>query len=100
VANVTVGLFGRLKVQAGKEAAMEEFLREARAVVDDEQGTVAWFALKLGESEYGVFDVFADDAGRQAHLTGKLVEALGARAEELLAGEPQIEFVDVVAAKL
>ena len=98
--DVTVGLLGRLKVQPGKEAAMEEFLRGAKAIVDGEPNTTAWFALKLGESEYGVFDVFPDDSGRQEHLTGQLVQALGARGAELLAGEPSIEFVDVLAAKV
>lgn len=98
--DVTVGLLGRLKVQPGKEAQMEEFLRSAKSIAESEPNTTAWFALKLGESEYGIFDVFPDDAGRQEHLAGQIVEALGSQGPELLAGEPSIEFIDIVAAKL
>lgn len=54
----------------------------------------------LGPSTYGIFDTFADDAGRQAHLTGKVARALVAKASELFSKPPQIEKVDVLAAKL
>ena len=49
---------------------MEEFLRSALPLVRQEAATTAWFALRFGRSEYGIFDVFADEAGRDAHLTG------------------------------
>ena len=65
-----------------------------------EPDTVAWFGIRLGPSTFGIFDCFPDEKGRQAHLWGKVAEALMARAPELLAKPPIIEKVDVLAAKL
>lgn len=44
--------------------------------------------------------MFPDDAGRDAHLNGRVAEALMAQAPDLFAGDPQIQKVDVRAAKL
>ena len=66
----------------------------------DEPGTVAWFALQLGPTTFGVFDVFPDEAGRRAHLDGPVAAALMARADELFASPPKIELLDVLASKL
>ncbi len=79
---------------------MEAFLESGRSLVEDEPDTTAWFAVKLGPSAFAVFDVFTDDSGRQAHLSGKVAEALMARADELFAKPPEIKHVDVIAAKL
>jgi len=61
---------------------------------------VAWFGIRLGPTTFGIFDAFPDEAGRQAHLSGKVAVALMAKASELLAQPPLIEKVDVLAAKL
>ena len=97
---VNVGLFVRLESKPGKEPEIEAFLRGGLAIVQEEQATVAWFALRLGPSTFGIFDAFPDDEGRQAHLTGRVAAALMARAPDLLAQPPAIENVDVLAAKL
>jgi len=97
---VNVGLFVRLESKPGKEADVEAFLRGGLAIVQEEPATVAWFALRLGPSTFGIFDAFPDDEGRQAHLTGRVAAALMARAPDLLAQPPAIENVDVLAAKL
>ena len=97
---VHVGLYVRLEAKPGKEAEVETFLRGGLAVVEQEPATVAWFALRLGPSTFGIFDAFPDEAGRQAHLTGRVAAALMAQAPELLAQPPAIEKVDVLAAKL
>jgi quinol monooxygenase YgiN len=97
---VNVGLFVRLESKPGKEAEVEAFLRGGLAVVEEEPATVTWFALRLGPSTFGIFDAFPDDAGRQAHLSGRVAAALMAKAPELLARPPAIENVDVLAAKL
>jgi quinol monooxygenase YgiN len=68
--------------------------------VEQEPATAAWFALKLGPSAFGIFDAFGDEAGRDAHLNGKVAAALMAKAGELLASPPSINKVDVLAAKL
>ena len=97
---VTVGLLLRLEAKPGKEADVEAFLRDALPVVEDEPATTAWFAIRLGPSTFGIFDAFPNDAGRQAHITGRVADALKARASELFAQPPTIEKIDVLAAKL
>ena len=97
---VTVALWVKLDAKPGKEGDVETFLRSALPLVQEEPATLAWFAIRLGPSSFGIFDAFPDDAGRQAHLSGKLAAALMAKAPELLASSPSIEKVDLLAAKL
>jgi quinol monooxygenase YgiN len=97
---VTVALLVRLETKSGKEAEVEAFLKSGLAIVDDEPATTAWFAIRMGPSTFGIFDAFPDDAGRQAHLSGRVAAALLAKAGELLSQPPAIEKVDVLAAKL
>lgn len=97
---VTVALLVRLEAKPGKEAEVEAFLKSATPLVEAETQTVAWFGLRLGPSTFGIFDVFPDEAGRKAHLNGKVAAALMASAPDLFASAPQIEQVDVLAAKL
>ncbi len=98
--NVTVGLFVRVEAKAGKEDEVESFLKSALALVQQEPETTAWFAVRFGPSLFGIFDVFPDNSGRQAHLTGKVAEALMARASELFTQPPAIEQIDILASKL
>ncbi len=97
---VKTALFVRLEAKPGKEAEVEDFLRGGLAVVMDEPATIAWFALRLGPSTFGIFDAFPDEAGRQAHLSGRVAGALMAKASELLAQPPDIKMVEVLAVKL
>lgn len=94
------GLLVRVEAKSGKEAEVEEFLRSALPLAQQEPATTAWFAIRLGQSEFGVFDVFPDDAGRDAHLNGAIAKALMANASSLLAKPPSIEKIDVLAEKL
>ena len=97
---VKVALLVRLEAKPGKEAAVEKFLAGALSLANQETTTPVWFALRLGPSTFAIFDAFADDAGRQTHLSGPIASALMANAAELLARAPQIEQVDVLAVKL
>ena len=97
--NVKVGLWVRLEAKPGKEQAVEQFLNSGLALVQQEPATIAWFAIKLGPSTFGIFDVFPSDAGRQAHLNGAVAAALMSKGE-LLSQPPSIEKIDVLAAKL
>jgi quinol monooxygenase YgiN len=97
---VKVGLLVRLEAKPGKEADVENFLRGALPLVQQEPGTTAWFAIRLGPSTFGIFDAAPDEAGRQAHLFGQVAAALMAKAAELFSQPPLIEKVDVLAAKL
>jgi quinol monooxygenase YgiN len=97
---VTVALLVRLEAKRGKEAEVESFLRSGLAIVQEEPATTAWFAIRLGPSTFGIFDAFPNEAGRQAHLSGRVAAALMAKASDLLSKPPVIEKVDVLAAKL
>jgi quinol monooxygenase YgiN len=97
---VSVALYVRLEAKPGKEKDVEAFLKGGLVVVQAEPATTAWFALRLGPSTFGIFDAFPDEAGRQAHLSGRVAAALMAKAADLLAKPPAIERVDVLAAKL
>lgn len=97
---VTTGLLVTLDARPGKEAEVERFLQSGLLIVEQEPETTAWFALRLGPSRFGIFDAFPTEAGRQAHLAGRVAEALMAKAPELLAKPPAIEKVDVLADKL
>jgi len=72
---VNVGLLVRLEAKPGKEAEVEQFLEGGLALVQQEPGTTTWFALRLGPRTFGIFDAFADEAGRDAHLSGRVAEA-------------------------
>lgn len=97
---VKTALFVRLEAAPGKEQEVEAFLMSGLPLVEAEPATIAWFGLRLGPSTFGIFDAFPDDAGRQAHLAGKVAEALMAKAAELFANPPEIVNVEVLAAKL
>lgn len=97
---VKVGLSARLVAKPGKEEEVAAFLAGALPLAQAEASTVVWFAIRLSKNEFGIFDAFADDAGRQAHLNGSIAAALMAKAGELLAERPRIDSVDVLAAKL
>ncbi|MFL5732104.1 MAG: putative quinol monooxygenase, partial [Chloroflexia bacterium] len=73
---VRVALFVRLEAKPGKEADVESFLRSGLSIVQEEPGTTTWFALRFGPSTFGIFDAFPDESGRQAHLAGRVAEAL------------------------
>jgi len=92
-----IGLLVRLEARSRKEADAEAFLKSPQPLAQDEQGTLKWYAIKLGPGKFGLFDTFANEAGRNAHLTGEMAKALAARASELFAVPPQVEKVEVLA---
>ena len=92
-----IGLLVTLEARAGKEADTEAFLKSAQPLALDEKGTLKWYAIKLGPGKFGIFDTFANEGSRNAHLSGEIAKALGARANELLAVAPQIEKVEILA---
>ena len=97
---VKVGLFVRLEAKPGKEFEVEAFLKSGLTIVQEEPATTTWYAMRLGPSTFGIFDTFADDSGRQAHLAGRVAAALKAKASELFSQPPEIKKFDVLAAKL
>jgi quinol monooxygenase YgiN len=97
---VKTALLVRLEAKPGKEKDVEDFLRGGLPIVETEPATVTWYALKLGPSTFGIFDTFPDEAGRQAHLAGRVAAALMAQAADLFSQLPVIEKVEILTAKL
>ena len=95
-----IGLLVTLEARPGKEADAEAFLKSAQPLALDEKGTVKWYALKLGAGRFGIFDTFANEGDRNAHVTGEIAKALTARANELFAIPPHVEKVEILASKL
>lgn len=93
-------LYVPLKAKPGKEQEVAAFLRSATPLVNDEPGTVSWFAIQEGPSSFAIFDTFDDEAGRDAHLNGKVAAALMAKAGELLEKAPDIYKLEILADKL
>ena len=92
-----IGLLVTLEARAGKEADAEAFLRSAQPLALDKKGTLKWYAIKLGPGKFGIFDTFANEVGRNAHVSGDIAKALGARASEVFSVSPQVEKVEVLA---
>ena len=69
-------------------------------IVNEEPDTTAWFGIRLGPSTFGIFDAFPDEAGRQAHPSGKVAAAMMEKAGELSTEPASIKNVDVLAAQL
>jgi quinol monooxygenase YgiN len=97
---VTVGLLATLNAKPGKEGDLASFLESALPLAQAEDDTAAWFAIKIDDATFGIFDVFPGPEGRQAHLDGPIAAALMERADELLSSPPDIKPIDVLAAKL
>lgn len=97
---VKVGILARLVAKAGKEKEVANFLASALPLAQQEAKTTTWFAFRLSEREFGIYDAFPDEGGRNAHLEGPIAAALMAKAGELLAEPPRLDKVDVLAAKL
>lgn len=96
---VTVGVLARLEAKPGKEQEVASFLEGALTLAEQEEATSAWFAIRIAPTTFGIFDVFPDETGREAHLSGPIATALMQKADELLSEPPKIEQVDIIASK-
>jgi quinol monooxygenase YgiN len=92
-------LLAALQAKPGKEQEVENFLKAAQPLAKAEPGTIRWYSFKIGPDTFGIFDTFADEVSRDAHLTGEIAVALMARAEELFAVPPKIEKLEILASK-
>jgi len=97
---VNLGLLVRLEAKRDQRDATAGFLTSALPLVQQEAETTAWFALRFNRSEFGIFDAFPSDAGRDARLNGAVASALLAKADTLLDEPPSIQKVAILASKL
>ena len=97
---VTKALMVQLEAKPGREAEVEDFLRDGLSIVEHEPATTAWFAVRIGPSTFGIFDAFPDEEGRRAHLSGGVAHALKERETDLFAQPLTIGKIDVLASKL
>ena len=95
------GLLVIMKSKEGKTSDVEKFLNVGKQLVSDESKTLSWYAIKIDATTYAIFDTFADDSGRDAHLTGKVAAALMENAPVLLEGfeVSAIQKIDIIASK-
>ena len=96
---VKLGVLALLEAKPGKSDDLAAFLQSGRALAAAEDGTVTWYAFKAGDTTYGIFDTFDTEDARQAHLAGEIPTALGQVGDELLAADPDIRTVEVIAVK-
>jgi quinol monooxygenase YgiN len=93
------GIYVDLYAKPGREDELIEFLKSAQPIVADEARTVDWYALRLGDSHFAIFDTFQDEEGRETHLAGRVAQALAERAPDLLASQPVIHKTEILASK-
>ena len=96
---VTLGILALLEAKPGKGDDLVAFLKAGRDLAVAEEGTVTWYAFKIDGTSYGIFDTFATDDARAAHINGPIPAALAKVSADLLASEPSIQTVDLVAVK-
>ena len=96
---IEIGILATLEAKEGKGDELAEFLEKGREMAAAEGGTITWYAFKMSNTTYGIFDTFETEEGRQAHLSGPIVNALEGIGPDLLDGEPVIMQLDILAVK-
>jgi quinol monooxygenase YgiN len=94
-----LAIWAVVESKPGKEHEVEEFLKSALPLAEKEDGTLTWYAVKIAPSKFAIFDTFASESGREAHLSGEIAKALMAKASDLFAKDPEINKIEVLAAK-
>jgi hypothetical protein len=95
---VTLGILALL-AKAGKGDELAAFLKAGRDLAVAEEGTVTWYAFKISDTSYGIFDTFATGDARTAHINGQIPAALAQVSADLLARAPDIRPVNLLAVK-
>jgi len=97
--SIKLGILALLEAKPERGDDLAAFLEQGRAIAASEEGTVTWYAFKLDETTYGIFDTFESEEGRQAHIDGEIPKALDQVGDDLLAKAPEIRPVEIVAVK-
>src|SRR5919106_2427686 len=69
-------LLALLEAKPDKGADLAAFLVAGRELALQEEGTVTWYAFRIGYTTFGIFDTFETEDARRAHLNGQIPEAL------------------------
>ena len=96
---VTVGILVLLEAKPDKAEELAAFIAQGGELALAEPLTVNWYGFRIDAVNFGVFDTFEAEAGREAHLAGEIARELAAAAPELLAKEPDMRMVDLLAVK-
>ncbi len=96
---VKLALLALLEAKPEKGGELAAFLEGGLSIAAAEEGTMTWYAFKISDTSYGIFDTFESEDARHAHLNGEIPRALVQVGADLLAREPDIRTVDVIAVK-
>jgi hypothetical protein len=96
----TKGLLLTFRAKDGHHENAEQFLKAAEQMVKKESDTTAWFAIRLDDDEYGIFDVFTDSMGRLRHLVGQVPREMLLDSFSLFGSIPDLEMLDVMGEKV
>jgi quinol monooxygenase YgiN len=88
--SLTAALVVKLVAKPDEADEVRTFLADAVRLANQEQGTIAWFALRTDTTTFWIVDAFPTDAERQEHLEGAIASSLLANAERLLDRPPEI----------
>ncbi|HTE27347.1 putative quinol monooxygenase [Flavitalea sp.] len=93
----TKGILLTFKGKEGQEEEVIEFLKETQPLAMEEEQTTAWFAIRLPDNEYGIFDVFPDNGARLKHIAGRIPKEITKHAFHLNGGTPDMDLLKVTA---
>ena len=79
-----LGLLALVEAKPGKEQEVWDFLNGGLDIVATELATKTWYAFRVNQSTFGIFDTFETEEGRQAHLNGAIPAALAEHGPRLL----------------
>ena len=83
----TTETYIKLEAAPGKGPELAALLTAACPIVaDTEPKTLFWAALQIKENNFAIFDIFADNSGREAHFAGQVAGLLNEKASELVSG--------------
>ena len=95
-----LGLLARIEAKPEHVEEVAALLAGAARVAEQEGNTLTWYAYRLDATTFGVFDTFADEEGRTAHLHGQIAAALQDAAKTKLAAPADIRLVDLLGIKV
>jgi quinol monooxygenase YgiN len=98
--NASLAILALIDAKPEKVTHVSELLTGAIALANAEEQTLSWYAIQISDTRFAIFDTFAHEEGRQAHLNGKIAAALLSQADELLAQAPDIMMANILAAKV